>query len=61
MAAPKMRKLTRLVLDSDLSAIFPSMGHVPNIICTAMRARWGVVARCIVGELELIWAGFIWV
>jgi hypothetical protein len=33
------------------------MGQVPNITCTAIRAKWGVIARSVVAELELIWVG----
>jgi hypothetical protein len=31
IAAPQMRNPTRLTLETDLNAILPKMGHVPNI------------------------------
>src|SRR6185436_3906973 len=50
IAAPISRHNIRLVVDIDLRAIFPSIGQVPNRICTPMSARCGAIAESRVGR-----------
>jgi hypothetical protein len=57
-AAPKRRKPTKLTLDNDRNAILPKIGHVPNMTCTAISAKCGMIGRSVDEGFELILTAF---